>query len=542
MREEDKIKQVFYEYEMAGLINGDPEKVLSFVTEDIMGFGMGEQGFVSSKQEIQELMLQSLCKNETSTYTLNYEDVIVHMTSERTASLCGKVYVKEYDGTVVSNSGFMQSLSFVCQEGRWLICALHASPIIITEEMIESFPMSFAENTLMKLRSELQEEAFQFLSRSLSVGILGSYLDGENLPPFYVNDTMLKQLGYSKEEFFALMVKDSFGVVHSEDKERAQQEINQAIELNPEYTCQYRLVRKNGEIIWIVEHGKLSKLDGRNIILSAFVDITELMKLQLSIQEKNATIVSSITYAARIQRNLLPSEQSFQTAFSDYSILWSPKDIVGGDIYWLKTFEAGTVLCVGDCTGHGIPGALLTVLVSTTLDNLIKEENCSKPAQIIFDLDCRGAQLLHNIQSADGDILDIKDGCDIAVLFIARDGTVTFSSANIPVFVCNGQEVKRYRGQRLHIGEGRLFGYEQIQQIQLPATPEAVYYVASDGLFDQTGEAEHRSFGYQLFQKLLLEQYSERQAVVSQRIWEAFEEHRGIQMRRDDVELISFRL
>lgn len=541
MTEEEKIKQIFYDYETAGLVEGDPIKVLSLLSDDLIGIGMGEQGFVPSKKKVRDIMLETVRKDASASYELQYRDVAVNLSTEKTANLCGHVSVKRHCGGETTVSGFWQSLSLVLREGVWRICAVHASPDMLSEESIKSFPLDFADSTLTNLRGELREEAFQFLSESLSVGILGAYVDDEDLPPFYVNDSLLNLLGYTQAEFFEVMAADSFAVVFPDDRERAQREIGEAIEKGPVYTCQYRLLTKSGETRWVVEHGKLSKQDGRDAILSAFVDVSELMGLQMALKEKNDTILSSVNYAGRIQKNLLPPDKLFEKVFSDYSVLWSPKDIVGGDVYWLREFPQGTVLCVADCTGHGIPGALLTMVISTALDNAVREDHCGDTARILYELDQRIRQILHSNERAENAILDIRDGCDLAVIFVAKDGSVTFSSTNTQIFVCDGREVRRYRGQRLNIGEGRLDGPEKVKRISLPASKEAAYYVVTDGLLDQPDAPGGRPFGIRRFQELALEYSDKKQREISEKIWEAFEKHRGSQPRRDDVALISFR-
>jgi len=70
--------------------------------------------------------------------------------------------------------------------------------------------------------------------------------------------------------------------------------------------------------------------------------------------------------------SLLPETNKFEQAFADYSVKWEPRDIVSGDIYWIKSFDAGTMLCVCDCTGHGVPGALLTMLVVSAFEDMVK--------------------------------------------------------------------------------------------------------------------------------------------------------------------------
>ncbi|MCL2702115.1 MAG: HAMP domain-containing protein [Defluviitaleaceae bacterium] len=246
-------------------------------------------------------------------------------------------------------------------------------------------------------------------------------------------------------------------------------------------------------------------------------------------------MISGITYASQIQRSLLPADSVFAEAFADHSVIWDPKDIVGGDIYWIKNFDGGAILCVCDCTGHGTPGALLTMLVVSTFETSVNETNYMDTAAVIWELEKRLTATL----KVDADS-DVKDGCDLAVVFIANDGTVSISSGNTNVFVCDGQKVSRLRGQRIRVGEGSVKGKDKIKVTTVPADPANKFYIASDGLYEQVGGEENIPFGYDIIKEIILENHAETQSVISEKIWRAFEAYRGDNARRDDLELITF--
>jgi hypothetical protein len=248
-------------------------------------------------------------------------------------------------------------------------------------------------------------------------------------------------------------------------------------------------------------------------------------------------VMAGISYASKIQKNLLPEDSQFKEAFSDYSVIWNPRDIVGGDIYWLKKFDKGTVLCVCDCTGHGTPGALLTVLVVSAFEDAVTSGNCHDTADIIWQLE----QRLVSVFGGNTGGTDIKDGCDIAVLFIAKDGSVNISSGNIHVFVCDGSEVRQIKGQKIYIGEGRLKGKDDVKTVHIPAGADDKFYIASDGLFEQVGGERSEPYGYRAFGKIILENHGEKQSVIADKIWAAFEEYRNAEPRVDDFELITFK-
>jgi len=275
--------------------------------------------------------------------------------------------------------------------------------------------------------------------------------------------------------------------------------------------------------------------------LKNMIDIAELKTAEAEAAAN--TIMAGINYASKIQGDLLPKNIAFDEAFSDYSIIWKPRDIVGGDIFWLKNFEAGTVLCVCDCTGHGAPGAMLTMLVVSAFEDMVNEGNCHDTAGVIYNLEQRLVRGFGVEASEKGKAgADIQDGCDLAVLFLKKDGSINLSSANIPVFVCDGKEVKHIKGQRLYIGEGLIKNKDEIEIKYIHADPAAKLYIASDGLFDQPGgKGLSVPFGYGKFKDIILKNHKKNQDAISDKIWSAFEDYRGAEPRVDDFELISFK-
>ena len=264
-----------------------------------------------------------------------------------------------------------------------------------------------------------------------------------------------------------------------------------------------------------------------------FAIIKDSLNIAAAAIKKHTSTISGAEYASRIQNNLLPPESVFEEAFSDYHVIWKPRDTVGGDIYWIKNFDEGTVLCVCDCTGHGISGALLTMLVVSVLEGVaVQPDNCSDTANIIWKIDERLVKVFK---------VKTGDGCDLAVLFIARDGSITLSAGHTNVFVCNGKDVQRIRGQKIFVGDGNLSSKDDIKTLHIPANPDNKFYIASDGLFDQPGGEYSVPFGYKAFEKIILENHDERQSFISGKIWTAFEEYRGTEPRVDDFELITFK-
>jgi len=288
--------------------------------------------------------------------------------------------------------------------------------------------------------------------------------------------------------------------------------------------------------------------DEIGVLAQALNDMVASLKLMISVAKQKTreaekateTIIQGINYASKIQRDLLPRNYAFDKAFQDYSIIWKPRDIVGGDIFWLKNFEQGTVLCVCDCTGHGTSGAMLTMLVVSTLESCILPGNCHDTAEIIWQIE---QKMVSNfgIFSGDRNLDEIQDGCDPVVLFIARDGSVSVSSGHMSVFICDGREVRQIKGQKMAVGEGKLKSKDEINVARVEANPDNIFYIGSDGLFDQPGGPLSIPFGFKTFKQIILENHNEMLSVTSDKVWKAFEEYRGDEIRVDDLQLISFK-
>jgi serine phosphatase RsbU (regulator of sigma subunit) len=277
------------------------------------------------------------------------------------------------------------------------------------------------------------------------------------------------------------------------------------------------------------------------LVFSYIIERIEKLKAQ-RIAEKHQILMDSIIYAGVVQRGLLPKASLFTQAYADHAIKWDPRDMVGGDIYWIKNFEKGSFLAVCDCTGHGVPGALLTALVVSSLDEIVNEENCHDTAEVLYQLDQKLARIFETEERAEGEkkTAHIKNGCDLAVLFTSSHGDVTISAGNTNVFICDGTEVHRVKGQRIYIGEGKITHSAKIKAHTVPANTSNKFYIASDGLYDQIGGTHSHSFGYTLFKNLILQHHNQTQEQIIAKVWEAYEAYRGNHIRLDDFVLAGF--
>lgn len=539
------LHQTLRQYIEGALIQQDLEYALGSMAEDVVGTGMGEQGYYLDKRGLRQLF-GDISKEGTgiAEKSVRYENVDIRIFPQGCASINAEVYFSTTIDGKTKTSSFLQMASAKKENGRWLWFMVAVAPLALTEESIEALPVTFAEGALAQLKAELQSDTFDLMNQSFSGGIMVTLVK-ENYPLQFANDSLIQMLGYGREEFETLFRDDTLALNYADDKRTMKDFTETASASREDFGIRTRLAKKDGSPIWVEFRTRRTEDElGNDIFLSVIMDVSELANLQRETRKQNKKILASIDYASKIQRQLLPADTDFQREFADHAILWKPRDIVGGDFYWLKSFAAGSVLCVCDCTGHGTPGALLTMLVASALETIAGQEDCRDVARLIWLLEQRLLQVLNvdsHAQSGDsGSILDIRNGCDLAVLYVARDGAVSVAAGNMRVLVCDGQATHKIKGQKLRIGEGRLQCKEDVIVTNIPANPHNKFYIASDGLYDQIGGEAGVPYGYKAFQKMILENHSEALPAIVEKVWGAFELYRGEQARRDDIELIAF--
>jgi serine phosphatase RsbU (regulator of sigma subunit) len=269
--------------------------------------------------------------------------------------------------------------------------------------------------------------------------------------------------------------------------------------------------------------------------------------LEAKVEERTAeltealdVIASSISYASRIQRAILPESGLFDTILSDYFILWEPRDVVSGDMYWLTRWGEGVLLILGDCTGHGVPGAFVTLIASAALDQAQLDVEPGAVGKLIE----RTNQLIKNTLKQSERHGESDDGCDLGVCYISAKGTrVTFAGAGISLLSAPpGEDLVETKGDKRGIGYRRVAFDQTYSETVLPVVPGTRFYMSSDGLIDQIGGERRRAFGDARLRSLLDQYRDQPMANQKSLLVAALAEYQGREIRRDDVSLLGFRL
>ena len=255
----------------------------------------------------------------------------------------------------------------------------------------------------------------------------------------------------------------------------------------------------------------------------------------LDLQKANNLITDSIQSASAIQSAILPSIEPSHYGFSELVYIWEPRDIVGGDFYWAQQQEDWTALVVADCTGHGIPGAFMTLISSTILDRIASLHDLSQPDRILDQLD----ELLSHqtFKLSAGDSTNFGLDCGVCC-FSKAEGILRFAGAKSNLYQKTGAEVKEMKGDKVSLGYDSKEHPIPFKVIETKLDEHSSFYLFSDGITDQVGGAKNLMYG----KKRLLRQIQSSSSVAEaiERIMKALKSYQADNKRRDDLTLFGF--
>ena len=265
---------------------------------------------------------------------------------------------------------------------------------------------------------------------------------------------------------------------------------------------------------------------------------TKVMERTAKIEAQKQEITSSIEYASRIQRALLPEDTHFKKMFSDYFIIYSPRDIVSGDFYWTGEDDKRFFFTVADCTGHGVPGAFMSTLGISTLDEIITNNENLKTNSVLNLLREKVKTSLHQT-GKDG---EAADGMDVAFCALHKNKKILeYSGAYNPLFIFQEGELKEYKADRMPIGiyygEKKSFTNYEIK-VQKGDT----IYIFSDGFIDQFGGPRGSKYMKHNLKKLLSEIHHKPMTEQRNILENEFEKWKGAGNQIDDVTIIGVKI
>ena len=255
------------------------------------------------------------------------------------------------------------------------------------------------------------------------------------------------------------------------------------------------------------------------------------------IEKQHKNITDSINYAKRIQEATLSNTEELKNAFSDYFVLFKPRDVVSGDFYWFAKKQEIYYLAVVDCTGHGVPGAFMSMIANDLLNQAVHLKKITDPAAI---LDYLHTEVINSLKQFDG---VNRDGMDVAICTTdPQKGTLNYAGAKRPLVIIKDGAIELIRGDRQPVGGG--FSRKNrtpFTKHTFQLDKESSYYIYSDGYQDQFGGEDTRKLTTTAFRQLLAKQAHLPMAEQLKALEDFLNEWKGSTRQFDDILVIGFR-
>lgn len=260
--------------------------------------------------------------------------------------------------------------------------------------------------------------------------------------------------------------------------------------------------------------------------------------------EKNRQIMLSIDYASTIQRAMLSvSQADMRAALKDAGIIWKPRDVIGGDFYLFRRYENGWFAAIADCTGHGVPGAFLTLIASARLTHALDLKGPQDPGLLMSEVS-RGIKLALG-QHSTSHHADSNDGMDAAFLwFDHSSGVLTSAHAQMPLFLLapDSDSVQAVSGQRTGLGYPDTPADMVWKNQHTPLSRDTILCCCTDGFIDQIGGERHIAYGKKRLRQSLLRHRHHPIPELMRAMMKDFEDYQGAHTRRDDLTFFCLRL
>lgn len=291
----------------------------------------------------------------------------------------------------------------------------------------------------------------------------------------------------------------------------------------------------------IMSLNAIPEYDGDNDIESVLVvshDITEQKAIENEIRHKNKKINDSINYAERIQDAILPNNEIVKRDLPNSFIYFLPRDIVSGDFPWYQKVGDDILISAVDCTGHGVPGALISIIAFFLLQDVV-DKGIHQPGEVLDALD----QLVTKTLRQDEESSKLKDGMDMGFCKInMKSKTIEYAGAHRPLYIIRKGELLEFKGNKFPIGGGSSYTNKtNFTNHKINIEEGDAVYFFSDGYPDQFGGPENRKFGPKRIKEMLSTYKFNDFSEMEKKVGDSFQEWKGEYKQTDDVLLIGIK-
>lgn len=256
------------------------------------------------------------------------------------------------------------------------------------------------------------------------------------------------------------------------------------------------------------------------------------------LQESNQKINDSIEYAKRLQESILPSEQELKRVFKDNFVIWKPRDIVGGDFFWLREIDDVIVLAIGDCTGHGVPGAFMTMTVNAILHNIVNTVNKYDPSVILRELHIQLKEALNKNSNPNS----VDDGLDVAIFCIKKKSSLAYLGANLELYIKRDKEINIVGPQSKGVGYSYIELKESLTNEVIEIKEGDIFIVSTDGFIHQNGGNKNYPFGKKRLYNMIQECEAINFNLIKAEFETTLQAYMNNEQQRDDITVFAFKV
>ncbi len=374
------------------------------------------------------------------------------------------------------------------------------------------------------------------------------------------NPSAAAMLGYTKRE---LETKSLFDLQPQELLEKSSRTIADVWEKKGLIYNDIPFITKTGELIPVECSAKVAPFAGRPSVVIYARDITQRIRLEKEIQEqqkiieeKNKDITDSIEYSKRIQRAIFMDKKKLREYAPESFVFFKPKDIVSGDFYWFTNVESmeevrlpdGSVIqkpnsffvvAAVDCTGHGVPGAFMSIIGNSLLNKTIKNTDVNSPSEALNYLNVELKKALNN----KADENPIRDGMDVALFTISlREMKLDFAGANNPLYIVRNNTLIELKAHKQPITASNDSHPKPFVNQTFDIQKGDCIYIFTDGYADQFGGPKGKKFMYKKFKELLASLQDNSMEEQEKILYNTFKDWKGKLEQVDDVLVIGVKI
>lgn len=283
----------------------------------------------------------------------------------------------------------------------------------------------------------------------------------------------------------------------------------------------------------------ISNFLDEHIQLVDHIDASELHKKYLQLCGMNKDMLDSVSYAATIQQALLPQMRHFERIFNEYFVIYQPQKIIGGDFYWIAQKNEWAVFALADCTGHGVSGAMLSVLGISYLNYVVLGKNYDGLGKMLQEIDKKWIEAFHMFteQEVNNDWMEIS-----LAAFNSKTRELRFSGARGRIIIVNNQGIQIIKGHNYPVGGWQIEKNRLYNEHKLFLPENSMVYMASDGFQDQFGGNRNKKISIKTFYEYLTNIHSLPAEIQKTFLTTTFNDWKKNNIQTDDISVLGLRL